>query len=102
MAVDVSVGGRVVLAVGAGVLLMWAAAHVMAWKTLGAVDALKFMILAPLTRVLCKVRVQVGIAMAQLSSPATSLLLVGTVNLELQCGLSLSLIFKDLKGVPLG
>ena len=95
MAVDISVGGRVVLAVGAGVLLKWAAAHVVAWKMLGAVDALKFKVLASFTRVLCKVRVQVGIAMAQLSSPATSLLLVGTVNLELQCGLSLSLIFKD-------
>ena len=42
------------------------------------------------------------VGMAKCSHAVKIYTRVGTVNLELQCGLSLSLIFKDLKGVPLG
>ena len=53
-------------------------------------------------RVLYRVRIQIGIKVSQLTSPATSLLLVGTVNLEFQYGLSLALVFKHINSVSFG
>ena len=69
---------------------------------LRTVDAGKFKVLAPLMKVLYRVRVQVGIKVSQLTSPATSLLLVGTVNLEFQYGLTLALVFKHINSVSFG
>ena len=71
--------------------------------TFSAVNTSQLCILASFVfRALYRVRVQVGIEMVQLSNPATSLLFARTVNLDLQNGLSLALVFKSLNGVAFG